>query len=150
MSDPSDLGDPADLAARAHGLHVVVAGGGMAGLVAALQCARIGLAVTVLEASDRVGGVVRRAEVAGLVLDTGAESFATRGGHVRALIDEAGLAERVVRPAGGGAWVAGLPGGGAAPLPAGGILGIPVNPFAPDVRAILGARGAWRAYADRL
>ncbi|MFT4219325.1 MAG: FAD-dependent oxidoreductase [Microbacterium sp.] len=142
--------DPAESeAARAAALRVVVVGGGIAGLVAALQCAKIGLSVTVVEASDRLGGVVRSVEVAGLALDVGAESFATRGGAVRALIDELGLGDDVVEPAPGGAWVAGLPGGEAAPLPAGGVLGIPANPFADDVRRVLGTRGAWRAYADR-
>ncbi len=144
------MSDTAEDAARARDLHVVVVGGGMSGLVAALQCARVGLRVTVVEASDRLGGVVRSAEVGGLTLDVGAESYATRGGHVRALVDDLGLAGAVVRPAGGRAWVAGLPGGAAAPLPAGGILGIPANPFANDVRAVIGWRGAWRAYGDRL
>lgn len=147
---PGDsMPDLASEAARAAGLHVVVVGGGMSGLVAALRCAKVGLRVTVVEASDRLGGVVRSAEVDGLTLDVGAESFATRGGHVRTLVDELGLAAAVVTPAGGRAWVAGLPGGSAAPLPGGGILGIPANPFLDDVRRIIGWRGAWRAYADR-
>ncbi len=33
-----------------------------------------------------------------------------------------------------------------APLPVGGILGIPANPFQPDVRRIIGWSGVWRAY----
>lgn len=140
---PDDLAHAADL-------HVVVIGGGMAGLVAALQCAKVGLAVTVVEAADRLGGTVRSAELAGITLDTGAEGFSTRGGHVGALVDDVGLADEVVRPTAGPRWVAGLPGDAAAPLPDGAILGIPPNPFTPDVRAIIGWRGAWRAYADRL
>ncbi|MFV0319711.1 MAG: protoporphyrinogen/coproporphyrinogen oxidase, partial [Microbacterium sp.] len=48
------------------------------------------------------------------------------------------------------AGVAGLPGGVAAPLPEGTVLGIPASPFAPEVQQILGTRGAWRAYADRV
>jgi len=39
---------------------------------------------------------------------------------------------------------------GAAPLPVGGILGIPANPFQDDVRRILGWSGVWRAYLDRV
>jgi len=137
-----------DLVAHAHGTRVVVIGAGIAGLVAALDCAKVGMRVTVVEASDRLGGMVRQAEIAGLRLDVGAESFATRGGHVRALIEEVGLGDEVVSPQPGGAWLAGLP--GAAPLPKGGVLGIPDNPFAEDVRRIIGWRGAWRAYLDRL
>ncbi|MFG6492921.1 protoporphyrinogen oxidase [Microbacterium sp. P03] len=139
-----------DLAAQARDSHVVVVGGGMAGLVVAMECAKVGIPVTVLEASDRVGGVLRTAEVAGILVDAGAESYATRGGTVRALVGELGMADAVVAPNAGRAWVAGVPGVGAAPLPAGGVLGIPENPFAPDVRRVIGWSGAWRAYVDRL
>ncbi|MBS0023828.1 protoporphyrinogen/coproporphyrinogen oxidase [Microbacterium paraoxydans] len=152
--DPSgahpSAAEPADLAARAAEKQVVVIGGGMGGLVAARECAKVGMRVTVLEATDVLGGALRRVELDGVALDAGAESYATRGGHVRALVDELGLADRVVPPRAGGAWLAGLPGGGAAPLPVGGILGIPGNPFQDDVRRIIGWSGAWRAYLDRV
>ncbi|MBU4464679.1 MAG: FAD-dependent oxidoreductase [Actinobacteria bacterium] len=138
------------LLSQARQTRIIVVGGGISGLVAALECAKVGVVVTVLEASDRLGGVLRSADVAGLTLDTGAESFATRGGHVRTLIDELDLGNAVVSPVGGPAWVSGLPGGGAAPMPAGGVLGIPGNAFDPTVRRIIGWSGAWRGYLDRL
>jgi len=138
------------LAVHARETHIVVVGGGIGGLVAALECAKVGMRVTVVEASEQVGGVIRSAEVAGITVDAGAESYATRGGTVRALIEELGLGDAVVRPAAGGAWVAGIPGVGAAPLPAGSVLGIPENPWDDDVRRIIGWRGVWRAYLDRL
>ncbi len=141
---------PADLAARAARKHVVVVGGGIGGLVAARECAKVGMKVTLLEGSEALGGVIRRVALDGVVVDAGAESYATKGGHVRALVDDLGLSGRVVTPQAGGAWLAGLPGGGAAPLPAGGILGIPGNPFQDDVRRIIGWSGAWRAYLDRV
>ncbi|WP_235940890.1 protoporphyrinogen oxidase [Paramicrobacterium fandaimingii] len=128
--------------------HVIVVGGGIAGLVAAYECARIGVRVTVLEADDRVGGCVRTERIAGVDVDTGAESFATRGGAVRGLIDELGLTESVVEPSTAGAWLAFDD--TAAPLPKAGILGIPSNPLADDVRRIIGWKGAIRAYADRV
>ncbi|WP_149083759.1 MULTISPECIES: protoporphyrinogen/coproporphyrinogen oxidase [Microbacterium] len=146
----SSSAEPADLAARAARTHVVVVGGGVGGLVAARECAKVGMQVTLLEAADDLGGVIRRVDLDGVALDAGAESYATKGGHVRALVDDLGLTERVVTPQAGGAWLAGLPGGGAAPLPAGGILGIPGNPFQDDVRRIIGWSGAWRAYLDRV
>jgi oxygen-dependent protoporphyrinogen oxidase len=142
--------EPSELAARAAEKHVVVVGGGIGGLIAARECAKVGMRVTVLEASDAVGGAIRRAELDGVALDAGAESFATRGGHVRALLAELGIDDRVVAPASGGAWLAGVPGVGAAPLPVGGLLGIPANPFQDDVRRIIGWSGAWRAYLDRV
>lgn len=142
--------EPSELAARAAEKHVVVIGGGIGGLIAARECAKVGMRVTVLEGADAVGGAIRRAELDGVALDAGAESFATRGGHVRALLSELGIDDRIVAPAPGGAWLAGIPGAGAAPLPAGGLLGIPANPFQDDVRRIIGWSGAWRAYLDRV
>lgn len=144
--------DIAGLAERAAGRHVVIVGAGVSGLVAAREMARLGIRVTVLEAAGVAGGAIRTGEVAGIRLDLGAESFATRGGHVQSLVDELGLAGDVVEPdrAAGGAWVAGVPGVGSAPLPKGGILGIPSNAFAEDVRRVIGWGGAWRAYLDRV
>ncbi|MFE6996870.1 protoporphyrinogen/coproporphyrinogen oxidase [Microbacterium sp. NPDC057659] len=139
-----------ELAARAAEQHVVVIGGGIGGLVAARECAKVGMPVTLLEASEELGGSIRRAEVDGIVVDAGAESYATRGGHVRALVTELGLGDRIVTPEGGGAWLDGIPEVGAAPIPKGGLLGIPENPFQDDVRRVLGTRGVWRAYLDRL
>ncbi len=147
MTEPAG---PEALAARAAATHVIVVGGGIGGLISARECVKVGMQVTVLEASDALGGAIRRAEVGGVRVDSGAESFATRGGHVRALLEELGLADRIVTPAAGGAWLAGIPGTGAAPLPVGGILGIPANPFQDDVRRIIGWSGAWRAYLDRI
>ncbi|MFK4853487.1 protoporphyrinogen oxidase [Microbacterium sp. ZW T6_19] len=142
--------EPPALAARAAETHVVVIGGGVGGLIAARECAKVGMRVTVLEAADAVGGAIRRATLGDITVDAGAESFATRGGHVRALVEELGLGDRVVAPAAGGAWLAGIPGTGASPLPVGGILGIPANPFQDDVRRIIGWSGVWRAYLDRV
>lgn len=126
----------------------VVVGGGVAGLVAARDLARAGLRVTVLDAAAAPGGAVVRHTVAGIDLDAGAESFATRGGAVAALAAELGLGDAVVAPAPLGAWVQ-LP-SGPATLPRAGLLGVPADPWAPDVRRTLGALGALRASADRV
>lgn len=146
----SSRAESATLAARAATRHIVVIGGGIGGLIAARECVKVGMHVTVLEGSDAVGGAIRQAEIDGVVVDAGAESYATRGGRVRALLTELGLTDRIVAPAAGSAWLAGIPGIGAAPLPVGGILGIPSNPFQEDVRRIIGWSGVWRAYLDRV
>ncbi|MFB2584902.1 protoporphyrinogen/coproporphyrinogen oxidase [Herbiconiux liukaitaii] len=127
---------------------VVVAGGGVAGLVMARQLAHLGLAVTVVEQRAALGGFVARHELGGVQLDSGAESFATRKGTVAALATELGLGDDIVTPAPAGAWVAWE--GGSAPLPAAGVLGIPGVPLADDVRRIIGWGGSLRAYLDRL
>ncbi|WP_136057411.1 NAD(P)-binding protein, partial [Microbacterium sp. K24] len=93
-ADPAH--EPAALAARAADTHVVVIGGGIGGLIAARECAKVGMRVTMLEETEAVGGAIRRADLGGVVVDAGAESFATRGGHVRALLTELGLTDRVV------------------------------------------------------
>ncbi|MFF2388740.1 protoporphyrinogen oxidase [Agromyces sp. NPDC058104] len=131
---------------------VVVVGGGVAGMVAALECAKIGLAVTIVERRDAPGGCVGRIELDGLTLDSGAESFATRGDGVAELLGSLGLDDEIVDPNRAGAWLVWGAGDGldAAPLPKTGVLGIPANPLGDDVRRIIGWSGATRAYLDRI
>jgi oxygen-dependent protoporphyrinogen oxidase len=125
-----------------------VVGGGISGLLAARELAQAGMAVTLLEATGSWGGCVGRHEVAGLTLDSGAESFATRSSAVADLARELGLTDAIVAPHPGGAWVQ-LP-GGPRELPRTGVLGIPANPWDPEVRRSLGLAGSLRASLDRL
>ncbi|QIZ97251.1 FAD-dependent oxidoreductase [Leifsonia sp. PS1209] len=143
-----DLRDDLRSVVEAPPTRIVVIGGGMAGLVAARDCARPGFSVTLLEASDAFGGSVAALDVGGITVDAGAESFATRGGHVAALIEELGLSGDVVQPNPAGAWV--RYGSRTVPLPKAGLLGIPSSPLASDVVAAIGWGGALRAYLDRL
>ena len=127
----------------------LVVGGGVAGLVVARRLAMSGAAVTVYESSDYAGGIVTSQTVGGLILDAGAESFATRGGTVAALATELGLGDDIVTPLSEPAWLyraAGEP----LPLPATSVLGIPAVPLAADVIAVVGYRAAFRAYLDVL
>lgn len=135
-------------AVEAPATRIVVVGGGVSGLVVARECARPGFEVTVLEASGRVGGSVAPLELDGLTLDAGAESFATRGGHVAALLEDLDLTDAIVTPNPVGAWVRN--GRRSVPLPKAGLLGIPSSPLASDVIAAIGWGGAVRAYLDRL
>ncbi|MFJ4026460.1 protoporphyrinogen oxidase [Paenarthrobacter sp. NPDC089989] len=132
---------------ESQGPSAVVVGGGISGLVAARELAMAGIAVTVLEATGSWGGCVGGHTVAGLSLDSGAESFATRSTAVADLARELGLESRIVAPHPGGAWVQ-LP-EGARELPKTGVLGIPANPWDPEVRRSLGFAGALRASLDR-
>ena len=136
--------DPKAPAARPTAL---VVGGGISGLIAARELAAAGSAVTILEAGTAWGGCVGSHVVAGLHLDSGAESFATRSSAVADLARELGLADRIVAPHPGGAWVQ-LP-DGPQELPKTGVLGIPANPWDPEVRRSLGLLGAIRASFDR-
>ena len=124
-----------------------VVGGGIGGLVVARRLAMSGRPVTLLEASERLGGTVAAHIVGGVDLDAGAESFAVRGGTVAALARELGLGDEVVAPSGAGAWL--QPASGAAVhLPETSILGIPGTPLSADVIAVVGTRGAMRAQLD--
>lgn len=136
------------MAAGAADGSAVVIGGGISGLLAARELALAGVRTTVLEASGRWGGCVGSHEVAGLTLDSGAESFAIRSTAVADLAAELGLGADIVAPNPGGAWVQ-LP-AGARELPRTGVLGIPANPWDPEVRRSLGLLGSLRASLDAL
>lgn len=153
MTDAAMPGEPAAKVPEHRATEVVVVGGGVAGMVAALECAKVGLRVILLERREAIGGCVGRIELDGLSLDSGAESFAIRGGAVAELLGSIGLADDIASPNPAGAWLV-WPGSGgrpdAAPLPRTGMLGIPANPLGEDVRRIIGWGGAVRAYTDRL
>ncbi len=137
-----------DAGRPAPGTTAVVVGGGISGLLAARELALAGVRTTVLEASADWGGCVGHHTVAGLSLDSGAESFATRSTAVADLAAALGLGDEIVAPNSGGAWVQ-LP-GGPRELPKTGILGIPANPWDPEVRRSLGLPGTLRAALDVL
>ncbi|GGX05407.1 protoporphyrinogen oxidase [Streptomyces chartreusis] len=103
--------------------HVVVVGGGIAGLAAAHRLLERGRHVTVLEASDRVGGKLLPGEIAGVRVDLGAESMLARRPEAIALAREAGLAERLQPPASASAsiWTRGA----LRPMPKGHVMGVP-------------------------
>jgi protoporphyrinogen oxidase len=79
--------------------HVVVVGGGIAGLAAARFLADAPVRVTVLEGAPRIGGKLSSSDVAGVPVDEGAEALLARRPEGIALIGEAGLAADLV-PAG--------------------------------------------------
>ncbi|CAN5240784.1 protoporphyrinogen oxidase [soil metagenome] len=127
----------------------IIVGGGIAGLVMARELVLGGLEVTLLEASDHLGGKVARHTVAGIELDAGAESFATRRDTVAGLARQLGLEAAITPPNPQGAWLQTAQ-GKAFPLPKTGILGIPGTALAADVIAVVGFWGAFRAQLDEL
>ncbi|WP_374929376.1 protoporphyrinogen oxidase [Kytococcus sedentarius] len=109
---------------------LVVVGGGISGLVAAWQLVEHeGVPpreVTVLEARQRVGGVLKRREVAGNPVDLGAESVLTTRTEALDLIEELGLTSELHRPTGVPASVWSR--GGFHPVPRGTVMGVPGDP----------------------
>src|SRR5690348_5540317 len=103
--------------------HVVVIGAGIAGLAADHRLLDRGARVTVLEASDRVGGKLLPGEIAGARVDLGAESMLARRPEAVALAREVGLADRLQPPATATAslWTRGA----LRPMPKGHVMGVP-------------------------
>jgi oxygen-dependent protoporphyrinogen oxidase len=77
-------------------LDVAVVGAGIAGLAAAFDLQRRGLAVRVLEASTRVGGVIATERLGDWVIDAGPDSLLVQKPAAIALCRELGIAERLV------------------------------------------------------
>ncbi|GGC87996.1 protoporphyrinogen oxidase [Tersicoccus solisilvae] len=125
---------------------VVVVGAGIAGLIAADRAAAAGLDVLVLDAAGVPGGCVARHEVAGLALDAGAESFATRSTAVADLARDLGLGDDIIAPDPAGAWIAHRD--GTWPLPRAGLLGIPTDLDDPSLQAALAPEALARARRD--
>ncbi|WP_128801665.1 MULTISPECIES: protoporphyrinogen oxidase [unclassified Streptomyces] len=102
---------------------VVVIGAGIAGLAAAHRLLRHGARVTVLEASERVGGKLLPGEIAGTRVDLGAESMLARRPEAVALARETGLGDHLQPPATATAsiWTRGA----LRPMPKGHVMGVP-------------------------
>ena len=77
--------DAAVEAAVSPARHVVVIGAGPAGLTAAYELDRLGVASTVLEASGEVGGISRTATYRGFRFDIGGHRFFSKSEEVEAL-----------------------------------------------------------------
>lgn len=124
--------------------HVVVIGGGIAGLAAAHRLLAGGRRVTVLEASDRVGGKLLPGEIAGVRVDFGAESMLARRPEAVALAREVGLDERLQPPATATAsiWTRGA----LRPMPKGHVMGVPGTAAA--LRGVLSDEGLARIERD--
>ena len=129
---------------------VVVVGGGITGLATAWYlrsgAGPIRPEVTVVEASDRPGGKIRTEELAGVPVEAGPDTFLARVPWATDLAREVGLADDLVPPATGQAFV--WHDGRLQPLPGGTVLGVPVTARALLTTPLLSARGRARAALD--
>ncbi|MFJ2510738.1 protoporphyrinogen oxidase [Streptomyces griseoviridis] len=102
---------------------VVVVGAGIAGLAAAHRLLERGARVTVVEASERVGGKLLTGEIAGARVDLGAESMLARRPEAITLAREVGLGDALQPPATATAsiWTRGA----LRPMPKGHVMGVP-------------------------
>ena len=131
--------------------HVVVVGGGISGLAAAHRLAELcagGVAVTILESSDRVGGALGTELVDGFVVERGADGFLVEKRAAIELAGRLGLIERLVRtrPARDGAYV--VREGRLHPIPVGFSMMAPTR-IRPFLRSpVLSMRGKLRALSE--
>lgn len=147
-SHPNPLNDLPDE------VDALVIGGGIAGLSAAWQLSQDGLKPLLVEARGYLGGLIAPGYIGPVQVDLGAETFVPRGVETAQMVAALGL--EALAPSGDGARLF-LP-----PNRANGeshwrlwrflrdaYLGIPADPGADDVVAVLGAKAAQRAAQDR-
>ncbi|MDQ3897860.1 MAG: protoporphyrinogen oxidase, partial [Actinomycetota bacterium] len=128
--------------------NVVVVGGGITGLASAWYLRRAGLPVALLEAGDRLGGKIKTLELDGVRVEAGPDTFLARVPFAVDLCRELGLADELVAPATGKAWL--WIGDRLRPLPERHVLGVPTA-VVPLVRSgVLSPAGAARAALDRV
>jgi oxygen-dependent protoporphyrinogen oxidase len=122
---------------------VLVVGAGVAGLSAARDLAALGHTVTVLEGSPEAGGKLRRAEVAGVPVDVGAEAMLNRRPEGVALATELSLPVEHPAVTSSRIWT----GGALRPLPRS-LMGVPLD--LDDLRAcgVLSPQGVRRAETE--
>ncbi|MGW1199603.1 protoporphyrinogen/coproporphyrinogen oxidase [Streptomyces sp. NPDC002536] len=108
--------------------HVIVIGGGMAGLAAAHRLGATGRRVTVLESTARLGGKLHTGDIAGVPVDFGTEGLPARRPEAVDLARAVGLGDRLRFPA--VTPVALWSGDALRPLPRGHGTGTPGDPAA--------------------
>lgn len=124
--------------------HVIVVGGGMAGLAAAHRLGATGRRVTVLESTARLGGKLHTGDIAGVPVDFGTEGLPAQRPEAVDLARAVGLGDRLRFPA--VTPVALWSGDALRPLPRGHGTGTPGDPAAlADALSPAGTlRTAWR------
>jgi protoporphyrinogen/coproporphyrinogen III oxidase len=75
---------------------VVVIGGGIAGLAAGYELSTRGIPFVLLEASDRLGGLIRTEQTHGFTIDSGADSILVQKPSALALCEELGLGDQLM------------------------------------------------------
>ena len=112
---------------------IIVIGGGISGLAAAhrlTELSRTGSTayrVTLLEASDRLGGVIATEHADNLLLELGPDSYITDKPAALRLCERLGLADRLIAPQQGGLKLYTVHRGALEPLPEGFLLMAPTR-----------------------
>jgi protoporphyrinogen/coproporphyrinogen III oxidase len=126
--------------------HVVIVGGGIAGLAAAFFLRDEPVRVTVLEGSPRLGGKLSVSEVAGVPVDEGAEALLVTRPEGTGLIAEVGLAGDRMAPGTTSSAIWTL--GALRPLPRRQFMGVPADLAELTRSGVVSDAGAVRASQD--
>ena len=126
--------------------HVVIVGGGIAGLAAAYFLRDEPVRVTVLEGSSRLGGKLSVSEVAGVAVDEGAEALLVTRPEGTGLIADVGLAGERMEPGTTSSAVWTL--GALHPLPRRQFMGVPSDLAELARSGVVSGAGAARASQD--
>jgi protoporphyrinogen/coproporphyrinogen III oxidase len=126
--------------------HVVIVGGGIAGLAAAFFLRDAPVRVTVLEGQPRIGGKLAVSEIAGIAVDEGAESLLVTRPEGTDLIAAVGLADQRVAPGTTAAaiWTRGA----LRPLPRRQFMGVPSDMRELGASGVVSGAGLARAGQD--
>jgi oxygen-dependent protoporphyrinogen oxidase len=125
--------------------HVVVVGGGIAGLAAAHEVVRQGGTVTLVEKDERVGGKLRTSPFAGRLVDDGADAFLLRVPWASDLCREVGIEGELVHPAARDAYVWSR--GALRPMPPQ-LMGVPTDLDALEASGLVSPAGVEAARRD--
>ena len=121
------MDQPASPGPRTTGGHLVVVGGGIAGLAAAWEASGRGWSVTVVDASTRTGGKLVTTDFLGRPVDEGADAFLRRVPDALRLCEELGIDDlRSPSATSARVWADGR----LHPFPPGSVMGVPVDPAA--------------------
>jgi protoporphyrinogen/coproporphyrinogen III oxidase len=126
--------------------HVVIVGGGVAGLAAAFFLRDKAVRVTVLEGSPRLGGKLSVSEIAGVAVDEGAEALLVTRPEGTGLIAQAGLGGERVEPGPTSSAIWTL--GAIRPLPRRQFMGVPSDLAELAKSGVLTGEGVARACQD--
>ncbi|MCM3616967.1 protoporphyrinogen oxidase [Sutcliffiella horikoshii] len=131
---------------------VVIIGGGITGLSAAYYLQKenkeknLNIEITLIEASNRLGGKIQTVRRDGFTIERGPDSFLARKLSAGRLVKEVGLEDQLVHNSTGQAYI--LLKGELHPMPEGAVMGIPtkLSPFV--TTGLFSPLGKMRAAAD--
>lgn len=132
--------------------HITIVGGGLTGLSAAFYLQReieernLPITITLLEASDRVGGKIRTNHSQGYTIEGGPDSWLERKGYATQLAIDLGLEKDLVNNAIGQSYI--LRQDHLYPIPPGSVMGIPTKWQAVLDSDLVSEKGKKRAGAE--